>query len=311
MVDVGGAAVVPVEDEEHALLWCGLYAKERLQLFDAVRALTEVRGGGGEYVLAKGPVCLHSLTRSTSSTASSVAAALAVVLGGISGTSPGPLRRSDAQRRVDYEVQQAGKSFVGKVVQERRKWRTEWERRLQRAQHKEVRERGRGSERVGANAAIRSRSAGALTAGRRRRRGATGGGSRGSRGGNGVEDDGGECEWQLASSGGGRRQRRGSGSGVRRSAEESERKSAQQQEDGKSGVVTLAVIRQQRVRRELRYDGGVEQQQAEDSSSGAVERGGVVQWSSAAPVEPRGQFAPLALQRANSAPRPSAFALQL
>jgi hypothetical protein len=113
MVDVGGAAVLPVEDEEHALLWCGLYAKERLQLFDAVRALTEVRGGGGEYVLAKGPVCLHSLTRSTSSTASSVAAALAVVLGGISGTSPGPLRRSDAQRRVDYEVQQAGKSFVG------------------------------------------------------------------------------------------------------------------------------------------------------------------------------------------------------
>ncbi len=80
------------------------------------------------------------------------------------------------------------------------------------------------------------------------------------------EDDGGECEWQLASSGGGRRQRRGSGSGVRRSAEESERKSAQQQEDGKSGVVTLAVIRQQRVRRELRYDGGVEQQQAEGGS---------------------------------------------
>jgi hypothetical protein len=122
MAPLRGAGTVPVEDEEHALLWCGLYSQSRLQLFDIVRTLTAVRDGTGQHVLANGPVDLHDLTRSPQSTDGQRAAALAIILGGVHGRQVGKVKCSSQQRRVDHDLQQACKSYVGVITRQRREW---------------------------------------------------------------------------------------------------------------------------------------------------------------------------------------------
>jgi hypothetical protein len=122
MASLKGAGMAPVEDEEHALLWCGLYSQSRLQLFDRVRTLTAVRDGNGHHVLANGPVDLHVLTRSPQSTEEKRAAALAIVLGGVYGNQVEKAKCGAQQRRIDHDVQQACKSYVGIITRQRRQW---------------------------------------------------------------------------------------------------------------------------------------------------------------------------------------------
>jgi hypothetical protein len=215
MARLGGAGMAPVEDEEHALLWCGLYARARLQLFDAVRAVTEVRDAAGRHVLAAGSVDLCAMTRSAESTERSAASALAIVLGGLSGTSKQPLKYSSEQRRIAQEVQQLCKAFVGRLTQQRREWHQLRLRRL--AAHSAADLRLQQQQSAVGTAHSRSsrgsrseRATATVAAGRRlllqrggRRNG--GGGAASSRGGGRGADGGGvsQTEWSLATASGG------------------------------------------------------------------------------------------------------------
>ena len=96
---LGGPAMAPVEDEEHALLWCGLYADSRTQLFERVRELTSGKTSDGKGVLKQGPVDLHALTRSPRASEGDMTAALAIVMGGLGATSRPDRRRGSAQQR--------------------------------------------------------------------------------------------------------------------------------------------------------------------------------------------------------------------
>jgi hypothetical protein len=133
MQAVRGAYPVPVEDEEHVLLWCGLYRQLRSQLFDTVHQLTDVRGDDGRHVLRQGPVDLRALTGSLDASGTRVDAALAVVMGGLHCTQLGAVKCTEQQRRVDNEVRQACKQFLGRVMQQRREWQEQQRQRRRQA----------------------------------------------------------------------------------------------------------------------------------------------------------------------------------
>jgi hypothetical protein len=113
---------VPMETEEHALLWCGLYEAARCQLFQEIRQLTGRTDVAGRYLLKQGPVDLERLVASNWSDGRGVDAALSIVLGGLGCAAPGPVSLTGQERQVNSLLQQACKSFVGTMVRQRREW---------------------------------------------------------------------------------------------------------------------------------------------------------------------------------------------
>ena len=151
-------------------------AQSRLQLFDRVRALTSARDADGRFVLAKGPVDLHALTRSPQSTDSTRTAALAIVLGGVHGAEIRKVRCNARQLRVDHEVQQACKMYVGDITRQRRQWCETQRRRLQRRAF-DAFDSWRQQARVGTAPVARRRSSGGRGGKLRGKRHSQGGGA--------------------------------------------------------------------------------------------------------------------------------------
>jgi hypothetical protein len=140
MVEVAKVHSVPLGDEEHALLFCGLYRQLRAQLDRTLTALTGGTDQHGRLVCRQGVVRLARMLdrRSVGEAEGDVdrrgtvraewglqlEAALAVVMGGLHcGERVAHGAPSDADRRIDDHVRQACTAYVGAVMQKRREWR--------------------------------------------------------------------------------------------------------------------------------------------------------------------------------------------
>ena len=123
MQAVASGRRVPVESEEHAVLWCGLYEAARIQLFQEVRQLTERRDAEGRCVFKQGPVDLEEFVASGPVDGPSARSALAFVLGGPDSEVSAPAAKSGAAQLLHRQLLQSCESFVGVMVRQRRDWR--------------------------------------------------------------------------------------------------------------------------------------------------------------------------------------------
>ena len=122
MRSLAGLHSTPVESEEHAVLWCGLYRASRHSLFQEVLRITGRTDTQGRSVLKNGPVDLQRLSRAGPVGGTAVEAALAIVLGGLRSTEPDRPRMSREEHSINRQLRQACKLYLGNIAQQRRQW---------------------------------------------------------------------------------------------------------------------------------------------------------------------------------------------
>jgi hypothetical protein len=111
----------PVEDEQHALLYCPQYAQMRVQLFDDVLDISDERDDDGCCILQSGPVRLADML-SADGGPGGAASALAIVAGGVWSRLEEKPKRTAHAWRVDAAVRQRCKLYVGRLMHCRRRW---------------------------------------------------------------------------------------------------------------------------------------------------------------------------------------------
>ena len=132
MRHLAGLHSAPVESEEHAVLWCGLYRASRQSLFQAVLRITGRTDIHGRSVLKQGPIDLQRLSCQGPVAGTAVDAALAIVLGGLHSTAPHRPRMSKEEHSINRQLRQACKTYLGNIAQQRRQWQVEQKRNMRR-----------------------------------------------------------------------------------------------------------------------------------------------------------------------------------
>ena len=128
MQSLAGLHSAPVESEEHAVLWCGLYRASRQALFQDVLRITGRTDVHGRFVLKQGPIDLQRLSCNGPVGGTAVDAALAIVLGGMHSTVPDRPRMSQAEHSITRQLRQACKTYLGNITRERRQWQLDQKR---------------------------------------------------------------------------------------------------------------------------------------------------------------------------------------
>jgi hypothetical protein len=115
---------VPVESEEHAILWCGLYKDARCKLFEKVLQISGRKDVKGKYVQREGLIDLQRLIMKPPSSMgeSGVDTAMRIILGGLRSDDHGVVKMSKNERQVHLDICQASKQFISQLVQLRRQW---------------------------------------------------------------------------------------------------------------------------------------------------------------------------------------------
>ena len=116
---------MPVEDERHAILWCGLYRDLRKQLFESVQQLTETRDENNRLVMRREPVCMRQLLAKGDKQDEREQVALAIVMGGPNCTLPAAPRQSTAQKQLTSAIVRECKEYMGRMMLRRREWQHE------------------------------------------------------------------------------------------------------------------------------------------------------------------------------------------
>lgn len=132
MRSLAGQHSAPVESEEHAVLWCGLYRASRQLLFQDVLRITGRTGANGLCVLKQGVVDLHSLSCVGPVGSPRVDVALTIMLGGLHSAEPDRPRVSSEEHRINSQLRQACKAYIGNIVQQRRRWQLDRKRKMRR-----------------------------------------------------------------------------------------------------------------------------------------------------------------------------------